>query len=731
MNISPVRAISRIVGAVRTAALPVGILAVGWTLSSSLYIWMEQDSAQFDQAHRDDLISSIESTIRGRLAIYENVLNAAAGDLTLSAHLSNRNHWSDFVRHAGLFRRYPGAEVMSIIQPVNEADLPRFLAEQRKEGPQDFSMRSPFGASSYSDQFVVIAAEPPEVAARALGADLGGDPVRRRAAESARDSGAMVLTGNVRLGKGPGKSLQLFVPVYRAGMPTERVEQRRAALFCWVSAVFATDTFLRSTMAGHEDSLDLQIFDGEAVSANLLFSSNPSPSAQRGFERTTKLDLAGASWTLGWNRTPNFPAISRTPAASAGVLGGAATLLIVAVIGLLQWVARQTETKLAMEHQRAEESQAFLASLVQSSDDSIVGTTLDGIIKSWNRGSVQLWGYSAEEAIGQHITILFPPERRGDYLRQIRRIEQNEAIEPFESIRVTKDGRQIDVSAIVSAIRDSGGRLLGLSAMYTDITVRKRAEEELRRAKEAAEAANRAKSQFLANMSHEIRTPMNGILGMTEAALDTPLDPEQREYLTTAKASAEVLLSVVNDILDYSKIEAGRLDLDCTEFHVRETVAESIKLLALSARQKGLDLRCSVDESVPETLQGDPLRIRQVLVNLLGNAIKFTSKGQVSLTVEGTPVEDGQCSVCFVVQDTGIGISSEKQELIFSPFTQADGSITRKFGGTGLGLTICRRLVEMMGGRIWVESEMHHGSTFFFAVPLGVVESLPVAVSAA
>ena len=258
--------------------------------------------------------------------------------------------------------------------------------------------------------------------------------------------------------------------------------------------------------------------------------------------------------------------------------------------------------------------------------------------------------------------------------------------------------------------------------LESEIAFRRRTEEQLIVAKEAAEAASLAKSEFLANMSHEIRTPLNGIIGMTELALGTELQEDQREYLEIVKYSADSLLKIVNDILDFSKIEAKKLTLDSTSFQLRGSLKELMRSLSPRARQKGLKLDCKVGETVPEDVVGDPLRLRQVLLNLIDNAIKFTGQGSVALAVNLQSISATMRFLRFAVEDTGIGISEEKQRTIFEAFTQADTSSTRRYGGTGLGLSISSQLTGMMGGQIWVESKMGHGSTFQFTARLQLQE---------
>jgi two-component system, sensor histidine kinase and response regulator len=334
-----------------------------------------------------------------------------------------------------------------------------------------------------------------------------------------------------------------------------------------------------------------------------------------------------------------------------------------------------------------------------------------------------------EEVAGKTDFDFFPKELAERYFADEQAIVQSgKPLINREQPRIDRAGNWRWFSATKVPWRDSAGNIVGIVGISRDITERKLFEEELQAAKEAAEAASRAKSEFLANVSHEIRTPMNGILGMTDLTLDTDLTTDQREYLEMVKESADSLLSIINGILDYAKIEAGKLDLDHIDFDLHESLSDTMKTLAVRAEQKGIELVYEIRPDVPTSLVGDPGRLRQILTNLAGNAIKFTERGEVVVTVEQEPTGsttyapgagDG-VSLRFTVHDTGIGIPPDKQEHIFEAFTQVDASTTRRYGGTGLGLAICAQLVDMMGGRIWLESDLGKGSNFHFTACFGL-----------
>jgi two-component system sensor histidine kinase/response regulator len=369
--------------------------------------------------------------------------------------------------------------------------------------------------------------------------------------------------------------------------------------------------------------------------------------------------------------------------------------------------------------------------ILSSSFDAFLQVCADGHITSWNLQAEKTFGWTEFETSGLHLKQLIEIDGElestaiegVDSLSRFFSSSRGSPLQArFEVTARHKTGVTFPAEMTISTI--STGDRTNFAAFVRNVTERKLAEQRLIESREAAEAASRAKSEFLANMSHEIRTPLNGVIGMTDLALGTELTREQRDYLEIVKLSADSLLSVINDILDFSKIEAGKMDLEEIRYDLRDCLESAAKTLALRADEKGLELLCDISPTIPDTLLGDPGRVRQITTNLLSNAIKFTVEGEVCLRVSTRAAPSGEEELHFMVSDTGIGIAPEKLRTIFESFSQADTSTTRFYGGTGLGLTISKHLVEQMGGEVWTESELGKGSHFQFTIPLKKAEML-------
>jgi len=386
--------------------------------------------------------------------------------------------------------------------------------------------------------------------------------------------------------------------------------------------------------------------------------------------------------------------------------------------GVLAWLLDITERKHAENEIR--KAQTEMTQIFNTAGGGMRVIDLDQTVVRVNDAYLQLSGYSREEVVGAKCSDHFSGDNCGTADCTLSRILKGEERVSSTMSKTRKDGSTIICDQVATPFLSPEGKILGIIEDLRDVTDRVKAQAAMEEARRLAEDANRAKSDFLANMSHEIRTPMNAVLGMAHLALQTELTPRQRDYLRKIDGSAKALLRIINDILDFSKIEAGRLEMEQVEFQLEEVLDSLSSLVTVKAEEKGLELLLRTEPDVPQALLGDPLRLGQVLINLAGNAIKFTPSGEIIVCVEHLKTEGDHATLRFSVRDTGIGMTPEQAGKLFQAFTQADTSTTRKFGGTGLGLSICKRLVEMMGGEIWIESEPGKGSTFLFTAVFGL-----------
>jgi PAS domain S-box-containing protein len=465
------------------------------------------------------------------------------------------------------------------------------------------------------------------------------------------------------------------------------------------------------TPADISDPLEL-IARAEALSAELGTPITPGFEAlvfkaSRGIEDIYELTYIRKDGT----RFPAVVSVTALRDAKDAIIG-------YLLIGIDNTARKEVEEEQKMSDQRLRDQQFYTRSLIESNIDALMTTDPAGIITDVNQQMEALTGCTRDELIGAPFKDCFTDPGRAE--AGIKRVLREKSVTDYELTARALDGKQTVVSYNATTFYDRNRKLQGVFAAARDVTERKRVEAELQQAKAAAESANRTKSDFLASMSHEIRTPMNAIMGIADLLAKTALTSEQDKYVQIFRRAGDNLLNLINDILDLSKVEASQLDLEQTGFSLSDHLEKAIEMVAPRAHEKGLRLTCKIAPGVSNDLVGDPTRLRQVLLNLFSNAIKFTETGGVSLKVETQEDAAAFTELRFTVSDTGIGIPEDKLGRVFERFTQADSSTTRRFGGSGLGLTISRRLVELMGGRIWVKSVVGKGSVFAFTVPFEV-----------
>jgi PAS domain S-box-containing protein len=516
-----------------------------------------------------------------------------------------------------------------------------------------------------------------------------------------------------------------------------------------IAAVYTVDAIRAfSAQVAEAQGIGLTITDGRGTvvarpagdnAGAVLLSAATDPrvraalAGRSGVSRTNGMLSAFApASSLGWTVTAEIPAaealagVGRMRSAVLGIVVPLGLLLLAGITLLARTLRQRQDADRAVR-----EREASTRAILDAATDAYVSTDHTGVITGWAGNAQAVLGWTEEEALGrQAFEILIPERFRAELQATMTEfLASGDTVLAEERVQITalhRDGHEFPAEVVAWPIRE--GITWGFNAFLHDITDRKAAEAAVADARDRAIEASQMKSEFLANMSHEIRTPMNGVLGMTSLLLDTDLTVEQRGFAETVTASGEALMTILNDILDFSKIEAGRLDIECVDFDIRALVENVASLLSIPAHDKSLELACSLPVDMPANVKGDPGRLRQVLTNLIGNAVKFTPVGEVVLRLGMTAIDESTFMARFEIADTGIGIATADQPTMFESFAQADAGTTRHYGGTGLGLAISRQLVELMGGEIGVTSALDHGSTFWFTIPLGRGEPVPAPV---
>ncbi len=705
------------------------VALVLWCIVGTLWAWLlvRAEVDRENDAHFRRLIRDAENRIEDRLSGYQSVLHGAAGLLYASSSITPQD-WRDYTQALDLQGQYPGILGLGYVARVSASGLGQFLKTARNSGGKPLHSKE-LVRHDLPEHFVIQYIEPAPRNKAAIGLDLNSEAQRSIVAAEARDTGMDRVSGKIQLvqhrTREPG--FLLLYPIYRKNSHPVTVQQRRQELRGWVYAPFVGVQIFSGVIPARKPEVAFSVYDGPVSDETLVFSS---PAFRResiaGPEtRSRKFAFAGREWTLVWQKTPYF-LLSHASQQSTLILffGVLLTILLSALLVSLN-AGRNRALALARElNAEIGKTKEQMELALEAAQEGLWDWAMETDDVYYSSRWCEILGYQRHE-IEPYARTFYQLLHPDDAVRLREVMDEHIAGRiprmELEFRMMTRTGEWKWVLSRCKIVRrDAEGRPLRMLGVLKDISGQKAMEAQLLAANEEARNASRLKSEFLANMSHEIRTPLNGILGISDILMETALSEEQRKYVQMLNSSGVNLLRVINDILDLSKIEAGKMELEPYPFDFRDSMAETMNLFSQKAFQRNLELLFRVRPDVPDRLVGDLNRLRQILINLVGNALKFTEQGEICLDVELVSAEESDVTLHFMVRDTGIGMSEEQQARVFEAFIQADGSTSRKFGGTGLGLSISKSLVEMMQGKLWIESRPQEGSTFHFTVRLGL-----------
>ena len=710
------------------------VLAVCMASTMAAWYFTSRDADAKAELHLKIEANSARTAIERRMEGYLNVLRGGAALFNAVGNVS-REQWHTYVSGLQIETYWPGIQGIGYAEMLASEKKAAHTAKFHAQGFPDYGIKPAGVREVYS---TVIYLEPFSGGnLEAFGYDMFSEPTRRAAMELARDTGRPAYSDWVRLimdtTSNAMEGFLIYVPVYTPDMPIETMAQRRIALRGFVYGLFRMSDLMRGVLGEANKNFDMRISDGVS---DIAFDARQTPSFDANgisnglpprYKVLWNINLPGRTWDLELQSRPELESAIMGNLPIAVAVGGVLLdlLLFFLVIALL---ANKRSSALLRK----------LSLALEQSPESVIITDVDGRIEYVNDAFLVATDYSREEIIGQNPRILqsgkTPPINYSAMWDALKRGLPWQG----EFYNRRKDGSEYVEFAIVTPLRQPDGQISHYVAVKENITEKKRMSEELDyyrlnleelvvqrtteliAERQKADVANEAKSTFIASMSHEIRTPLNAVLGFAHLCLNLNLAARERDYVNKIRIAAESLLGIVNDILDFSKIKAGKLEMESIPFGLSEALFDVANLFNLQARNKGIELVIGAMPDVPDSLVGDPLRLGQVLINLMSNSLKFTDHGEISLTVERASQTAGIAMLRFTVRDTGIGMTQEQQTKLFSAFSQADSSTTRKYGGTGLGLALSQQLVNAMGGEIHVKSEMGAGSSFEFTAPFGV-----------